>query len=286
MGETGSGKSDLAEAIRDQIGGQLINADASQVYRGQDVGTAKSVRKSEYGCIDLLEPSEPFGVGQFIAIATKELEAAFDRKSNAVLVGGTGLYIRALFEGYSGLGPAPNAELRNSLNVERQQAGLGSLVAKLQQIDPATAATIDLKNPMRVQRALERALSPSQPVTPKLPPFQKLKLAIRTQDCDHMLRLRQRAGRMMHNGWIEEVAQLKLSGFKPSDPGLRAIGYRTLWRHLDGEITQEEALEEIIADTRRYAKRQRTWLRSEPNLVWVGPDSQENLLGQVLKFLN
>jgi len=285
MGETASGKTDLAEALADELGAQLVNADAFQVYRRMDVGTAKSARKDEYRLVDLIDPNVTFGAGHFTQLAAEVLRECHQAGKDVILVGGSGLYVRALFEGYSEMGGPPDADLRAELNARRERDGLESLVEQLKELDPSTAAVIDLKNPMRVQRAIERKLRPIQTKPVDLPPFRRLKIAIRIEESELVLRLRQRTQKMMHNGWIEEVSLLKHHGFRLEDPGLRAIGYRSLWRHLDGEISREEALEEIERDTRRFAKRQRTWLRAEPNLLWVGPAGTDGLQQQVAELL-
>ncbi|MBZ0212587.1 MAG: (d)CMP kinase, partial [Nitrospirae bacterium] len=115
MGPTGSGKSDLAEALADRLGARLINSDAFQVYRGMDIGTGKSPRKAEYDLMDILDPSEPYGVGRFVEDASRAATVAFDFGRAAILVGGTGLYARALTEGYADLAPAPDPDLRARL---------------------------------------------------------------------------------------------------------------------------------------------------------------------------
>jgi tRNA dimethylallyltransferase len=132
---------------------------------------------------------------------------------------------------------------------------------------PEIAAQIDLKNPVRVQRALERFLEPGTSLQWHLPPYRKVKLAVLPDAAETDARIAKRVEAMVHNGWVREVRDLRAKGYGPDAPGFRAIGYRTLSRFTDGEIGLEEATATTIAETRGYAKRQRTWLRSEPNLI-------------------
>lgn len=264
MGPTASGKTALAESIADEIGAKLINSDNFQAYRHLDIGTAKSERKAEYALMDLIDPSEEFGMGEWVRLAVETLEALHGDGCSAVIVGGSGLNVRALFEGYADIGVAPPAGLREELN----GWSLADLTERLKEEDPAAYARVDLKNRVRVQRALEKARTPREPA-PKLPNFRKIKLA---RDVDTSILSRvidQRTSEMVQNGWVAEVDALRQSGYSLSDPGLKAHGYRWLWRYLDGEISLEKAVEITSAEVRQYAKRQRTWLRTEPHVDMI-----------------
>ncbi|AIE87924.1 tRNA (adenosine(37)-N6)-dimethylallyltransferase MiaA [Fimbriimonas ginsengisoli] len=263
MGPTASGKTELAERLADELDAQLINADAFQVYRGLDIGTAKPETRDRYLLLDLKKPDETFGVGEYVQRAHRELERLYGEGRNVVVVGGTGLYVRALFESYDGMGDAPPAELREFLNAKP----LERLVERLRELDPERAEKIDLQNRVRVQRSLERILAPSPSIGLALPPFCKAKLAVVPDVPITDERVARRIETMMQNGWVEEVRRIRSEGYSCEDPGLRAIGYRTLWRYIEKEVELGEAVATTIAETRRYAKRQRTWLRSEPNLI-------------------
>ncbi len=282
MGPTGSGKTALAEALADRLDAQLVNADAFQVYRGLDVGTAKPAHKEHYALLDLREPEEAFGVGEWVQLALAELVRCYESGRSAVVVGGTGLNVRALFEEYANMESAPDPELREQLNLE----SLESMVARLQEKDPEVAASIDLQNPARVRRALERALAKSPKLSVHIPPFKKVKLAIQPSVAVLEERLAIRTQKMVQNGWLAEVESLRSRGVPEDAPGLRAIGYRSLYRYLGESMSWEESLLEIARDTKRYAKRQRTWLRSEPSLHWLESDSQAGLLEQAIGILN
>lgn len=262
MGPTASGKTGLAEALGKELGGVLVNADAFQIYRGMDIGTAKPEAKDRYRLLDIRDPNEPFGLGEYLKLAQSELAREFERGRNVVVVGGTGLYVRALFEEYAGIGEAPDPELRQLL----AETPIENLRERLQTEHPDLAATTDMANPVRVRRALERTqVAPAEPVL--LPPFTKVKLGLTVEEEELNRRIEHRTVQMVQNGWVQEILELREQGFCRSDPGLRAIGYGAIWDHLDRKISLEEAIATTIVETRRYAKRQRTWLRKEPNLV-------------------
>jgi len=263
MGPTGSGKTELAESIADRLGAQLINADAFQVYRGMDIGTAKPDNRDHYRLLDLKNPDEPFGVGEYVLHASTELHTLYEQGRHAVVVGGTGLYIRALFEEYDAMNPSPPTELREELS----GLSVEELGERLRRLSPEAAERVDIKNPVRVIRAIERILVPSPSISWHLAPFRKIKLAIVPEPPSTDARIGRRVESMVQNGWVQEVRELRRRGYSAKDPGFRAIGYRQLCQYLDGEVELEEAKATTIAETRQYAKRQRSWLRSEPNLI-------------------
>jgi tRNA dimethylallyltransferase len=267
MGPTASGKSALAEALADQYDAQLINADAFQVYRGMDIGTAKPKNTERYKLIDIKNPDESFGVGEFVRLAQEILQDLWECQRNVIVVGGTGLYVRALMEQYTLMAEQPAPELRAHLNT----LTLEELVIELQGIDVNESKRIDLKNRVRVQRSVERLRTEKPSVTVELPPFQRLKVAVVKSPAETLERIERRVTDMLHNGWVSEVKGLMEASITVDAPGMRALGYQPLWHHLNGEIPLEEATATTIADTRKYAKRQRTWLRSEPNLVELEP---------------
>lgn len=278
MGPTASGKSDLAEAVADRTGAVLVNADAFQIYRRLDIGTGKPTRRSDYRLLDVREPWEPFGVGEYVREAQRELADAFASHRSAVLVGGTGLYVRALTEAYSEIYEAPDPQLRDDLERRQREEGLESLVRELEARAPEAAASTDLRNPVRVRRALERVLGSPRKVSVELPPFRRVKraIAVPTEVLDG--RIARRVAAMLHNGWVEEVARLRDDGADRKWPGLRAIGYGAIWDLLDGVTSRHATESRVVEETRRYAKRQRTWLRSEPNLGWLEGEDRNRLV--------
>ncbi len=266
MGPTASGKTDLAERMAERLHAQLVNADAFQIYRGMDIGTAKPDDTNRYLLLDLKDPNEGFGVGEYVAVAAQALHALWEQKRNVVVVGGTGLYIRALFEEYSGMLGPPEPSVRRELIEREESEGLEGLVADLKERAPEVAAKIDQRNPARVRRALERALSEPAQVKITLPPFRKIKLGLFPPPELIQPRIADRARDMIERGWLAEVEHLANNGYGPGDPGFRAHGYRAMWRHVRGEVALEDALAGTIVEVQQYAKRQRTWLRAEPGL--------------------
>ncbi len=264
MGPTASGKSAVAEAIADRLGLQLVSADAFMVYRGFDIGTNKPKRK-DYELIDIIDPHEEFGVGEWVRLATTELDHLWNEKKGALIVGGTGFYIRALFEEYAEMRSAPDPALRADLEQRLDRDGLAALVEQLWSLDPDAAQATDLKNPVRVRRALERALDPSPPIDFQLPPFIKHKFVLQADPAELDQAIQTRVDAMFQAGWKQEVQCLLEKGTQTAAPAFRAIGYECLVDLISGRLGEEEAKAKIATATRQYAKRQRTWLRSEPN---------------------
>ncbi len=282
MGCTATGKTSLAEALAHELDAQLMNADAFQVYRGMDIGTAKPSDKDRYSLLDLKNPDEAFGVGEWVQLALSELRRIWIQGRSAVIVGGTGLYIRALYEQYRDLQPAPDPALRADIERRESAIGLTALYSELLERSPEAATGVDPNNPVRVRRALERALSPGEPINVEIPPFRKLKLAIHrsAQEISENIALRTQG--MLQNGWSLEVEELRDRGYRPEDPGFRALGYREMWDYLEHKMELQEAIATTIAATQQYAKRQRTWLRSEPGLVMLAGESAPEIFEQAM----
>lgn len=264
-----------------RLDARLVNADAFQVYRGLDIGTAKPTNKGAYDLLDIKDPNEPFGVGEWTRMAQAILEEAYRRSQNAVVVGGTGLYIRALFEEYASMADEPDVELRARLN----ETDIQELRLQLRHNHPEIAERTDMANPVRVRRAVERLqTAPLNPI--RLPPFKKLKLGVDPPMEVLHERIERRMSEMVHNGWIQEIERLSREGYRRDDPGFRAIGYRALWDHLERKISLDEAIATTIAETRRYAKRQRTWLRSEPGLVELSTTTEEDAVQKAMERID
>lgn len=265
-GPTASGKTALAERIAEAIGAQLINADAFQAYRYLDIGTAKPQRKELYELLDILDPKESFGVGEWALRAGKLLTDLFVQRRNAVAVGGTGLYLRALFEEYAEMAPPPSQELRAALMERERREGLPALAEELVRKNPALAERTDLRNPARVRRALEKVLGGFSQIDIRLPPYRKVKISIDPDKGALNRLIEHRATEMLQNGWVREVNELIRMGYQRDDPAFRAIGYSEVFDFIDQRIGLEQATAKIALATRQYAKRQKTWLRSEPRL--------------------
>lgn len=265
MGPTASGKSALAERLAERYDAQLIAADAFQVYRGMDIGTGKPIQKSLYKLIDLRNPNESITTGDWIRYAVDELEKLYALHKNAIFVGGTGLYVRALFQGYGDLTP-PDPAIREQIRTKELVGGLNALIEWLEVVDFESKSRIDLKNPVRVRRALEKALSPKTESLFTIPGYKRVKMALLPEKELLSIRIHNRICEMMQNGWVHEVESLVGNGVSADSPGMRAIGYKTLLNVSNNRMTEEQAIEAIAIETRQYAKRQRTWIRTEPDV--------------------
>jgi tRNA dimethylallyltransferase len=268
MGPTASGKTELAEALAKGYGAQLINADAFQVYRGLDIGTGKPEHKDRYLLLDFIDPQEQFGLGRWVQLAHQALDELWKQGRSSILVGGTGLYVRALMEEYAQMSEKPDEAIRARIIEREQEIGSVALFAELEKQHPEVAARVAASNPLRVRRAWERVLSPpAEPV--QLPPFKKMKIGLSPPVELLRERISQRIDRMLQAGWLDEVKCLTASGVALDAPGFKAIGYRTFAEHLAGDKSLEEAVALVKVATQQYAKRQRTWLRSEPAIQLI-----------------
>lgn len=275
MGPTASGKTGLAEALAERLDAVLINADAFQAYRGMDIGTAKPERRERYRLLDIKEPDEPYGVGEFCVRAAAELADLHREGRHAVVVGGTGQYVRALFEEFKDLSPAPDPALREEIVGRLGTQGLPALVEELRALGKAEG--IDLSNPVRVTRALERAYDRMPRLEFRVEYTKRIKFSTTLDAQTNVERITNRVDAMMHNGWVNEVRRLRMQGYEPGMPGFRAIGYKAISSLVDGDLEPEEAKRAIVSETVAYAKRQRTWLRSEPGLLDSVPGTPDGL---------
>ena len=273
MGPTGIGKSDLAERLATSLDAILVNADAFMVYRGFDIGTNKPEDREKYELIDIRDPDEAFGVGEWVGLTLPILETSFTQSRSVVVVGGTGLNIRSLFEEYAGMQGSPDPSLREELVAMEREHGLGALAGELARLAPEGHAKIDLQNPARVRRALEKAKDPRPEIRFRLPDFRKRKLGLTCEPGLLENRLSERIEEMFEKGWADEVRWHLSHGISRRAPAMRAIGYDTMCEFVGGSLTASEAKNKIVVATRQYAKRQRTWLRSEKDVTRLSVSS-------------
>jgi tRNA dimethylallyltransferase len=296
-GPTACGKTDLALALAERIPLEIISMDSALVYRGLDVGTAKpsaNVRaRVPHHLVDIVEPTEAYSAGRFARDAAALIDAIQGRGRLPVLVGGTLLYLRALRDGLSVL-PRADEGIRAALDREAAERGWPALHERLRAVDPEAAARIAPSDRQRVQRALEVHALTSRPITElqRTPTDGRrhavLALALVPESrTDLAVRIERRFDSMVAAGFVQEVERLRARGdLNPDMPAMRAVGYRQLWRYLDGECSWDEARAKAIVATRQYAKRQLTWLRGDSRIEsWpaFAPDLLERCTGRLSK---
>lgn len=276
MGPTATGKTALASALADRFPLGLVSVDSALVYRGLDIGAARpdvdTLRRHPHALVDIRDPSEPYSAAMFRDDALHAMSTITARGQVPLLVGGTGLYFRALERGLAPM-PAADAALRARLRDEAGQSGWTALHARLARLDPAAAAKIRPNDAQRIQRALEAMELSGQPLSalhagvpgPGRVPYRVLKLALLPADRAALHeRIATRFDAMLAAGFLEEVGRLRARGdLAPDLPALRAVGYRQAWQFLDGAFDGATFRLRAIAATRQLAKRQATWLRSE-----------------------
>jgi len=280
MGPTASGKTALAAEFVGRLGCEIVSVDSAMIYRDMDVGTAKPgpevLEVAPHRLIDILDPAESYSAARFRADALAAMREISAAGRVPLLVGGTMLYFDALQHGLAQL-PAADAEVRAELDARAARESWAALHAELAHLDPAAAARIHPNDPQRIQRALEvcyisgRTLSELQAQTSvETGEYRYVKLALAPSERAvlHAM-IERRFGSMMERGFLAEVVGLRGRGdLHAGLPSMRAVGYRQLWQHLDGECDLDEAVCRGIVATRRYAKRQLTWLRAEPEVTW------------------
>lgn len=297
MGPTASGKTALAIDFAQRFNGEIVSVDSALVYRGLDIGSAKPDASERAGIphhlIDIREPEQAYSAGDFAADARAAVESVLARGRLPLLVGGTGLYFRALLGGLSAM-PASEPAIRAELEAEAAERGWAALHAQLNSVDPAAAARIRPSDPQRITRALEvwrvsgRPISAWQadaPASPR-PPWRVLKLVLAPADRALLhARIAARFERMLAQGFLDEVRSLlQRPGLHADLPAMRAVGYRQAWRHLQGDTSAKQFLDEGIAATRQLAKRQLTWLRGELDAFWVDPQRQPKRADSLLRL--
>lgn len=278
VGPTAVGKSDLALRLAEALGGEIVSADALQVYRGFDVGTAKPSlderQRIPHHLVDILEPSEAYSAGEFVRRAEAAIEQIHRRGRPAVVVGGSGLYFRALGAGIAALPPVDPA-IRRELEHRRRSEGLEPLRRELEQVDPATASRLAARDAQRILRALEVFCSSGVPLSTWISrqPFGRtgrrmIKIGLTLPRALLYDRIAARAHVMLESGWLNEVRGLLDRGVERSAPAFQAIGYRHLGDVVAGLLALEEAIPILIRATQQFAKRQETWFRREPGIEW------------------
>ena len=280
VGATAAGKTGLSLDLAERLGGEVVNTDAMQVYRGMDVGTAKLAPDERRGIahhlLDTHEVTEPVSVAEFQAEARRVVAELRARGVVPVLVGGSALYTRAVLDRFEFPGTDPALRLR--LEDELAEVGTPAMHARLVEVDPAAAARILPDNARRIVRALEVVELTGRPFTATLPQLEyvdphSVQIGVDLDRATLDERIADRVRQMYADGLVDEVARLGPLG----PTAATAIGYRQAAAYLAGELTLEEAIERTTAATRRFARRQDSWFRKDPRIVWVDHDDPDRL---------
>lgn len=281
------GKTELSIRLAKEVGGEIINADSTLVYRFLDVGTAKPTVAERQGVphhlIDILDPNQPFSVAEFCVLARQVIVQVQSRRHLPILVGGTGLYLKALVEGYEFAETQADMGFRDYLRRLAQAQGPVALHSRLTQVDPGRAARIHPHDVKRVIRALEihqQLHSPmSQVEAARAPGYEVLFLVLTRPRETLYRRIDQRVLGQIRAGLVEEVALLLSRGYDPQLFPLRSLGYKEIIAYLKGLCSLEEAIRLIQRNTRRLAKRQLTWFKGQKGIIWieVGENTEETL---------
>ncbi len=289
VGPTAAGKSELSLTLARTLDGEIVNADSMQLYRGMDIGTAKLTLAERAGVphhlLDVWPVTQAASVSEYQFLARQAIDDIRSRGRTPVLVGGSGLYIRAVTDNLRFPGTDP--ELRASLEAELSQVGAAVLHARLAQLDPAAAAAILPGNGRRIVRALEVIELSGHPFSATLPDYEpvypvvQLGVAVPRPELDQ--RIADRVGRMWQLGLVGEVRQLERAGLREGRTASRALGYAQVLSYLAGDCTEEAAAAQTILATRRFVRRQESWFRRDPRVRWLpaGPDLADRALAEI-----
>lgn len=278
-GATATGKSDIAVEVAQEIGAEIINADSMQLYAGMDIGTAKLSLNERGGIphhlLDILSVKEDSTVAWYQEIARRTIDEVHQRGNHALIVGGTGLYIKAVLDDLNF--PDTDPVIRARLEMQAIELGSEALFAKLQELDPAAALAIDRANTRRIVRALEVIEISGKPFTANLPREDSSRYPDAIQcglvmEREHLReRIDARVDRMWESGFVSEVDSLIEAGILEGSTAQRALGYSQIIAMRAGAISEEEAKEETKRSSRQYARRQETWFSRDARIQWVAP---------------
>ena len=273
VGPTATGKSALSLALAEALAGEVVNADSMQLYRGMDIGTAKLTPAQRHGVahhvLDIWDVTEPASVAEYQRLARQAIDGILARGRTPLLIGGSGLYVRAALEEFEFPGTDP--ALRARLEAELAEHGPGPLYARLRERDPEAATRILPSNGRRIVRALEVISLTGGPFTAALPDprpvYNSVLLGLDSAHLDE--RVATRVDHMWAAGFVHEVRALEAHGLRDGRTASRALGYQQVLRFLAGECTEPVARAETVRATRRFVRRQRSWFRRDPRIAWL-----------------
>jgi tRNA dimethylallyltransferase len=296
LGPTGVGKSRLGIELAEKFGGEIISADSMQVYRHMDIGTAKPSREEQervpHHLMDLVNPDQPFHVGLYRMLGRKKIEELHLRGKRIWVVGGTGLYIKAVTQG---IFPSPEIDpsVRERLKRDCAERGGDSLYQRLRDVDPKTASRVHPHDLFRTLRALEVFDSTGIPISFFRDqhrfldrPYRTLKIGLEADREILYERIEQRVDQMIERGLLQEVIRLMEMGYGPELKPMQSLGYKQMIRYVSKEMEWDEAIRQVKRDTRRYAKRQWTWFKADPEIHWRNEAvGRSQILEEVESFL-
>lgn len=286
-GPTASGKSELALQLAKRLNGEIVCMDSMQIYRRMDIGTAKPTQEEQtaipHHMLDIIEPTDSYAVADYARDAEKVILEIIGRGKLPILTGGTGLYLKALMHGLSLGGAGSDEKLREKLNaIALEPQGRMRLHGMLAKVDPVSAQKLHPNDVRRIVRALEVFELTGSPISQQKHeetdrPFSILPIAIDISRDVLFQRLEKRVHLMMQTGLLNEVKALLESGVTREMQSMQGIGYKELIPVVEGNCQKEDAIWQIILNTRHYAKRQGTWLRTEPQTVWISQTGEERM---------
>lgn len=283
VGPTAVGKTAVSLALAPRLNAEIVVADSMQVYRGLDMGTAKPTAEErsqvQHHLLDVVDPGTPFDAHQYLTLAQEAFPAIQKRSKNILVVGGTGLYVKALVDGLF-KGPMRNDVVRAHFEEETQSLGLPSLYERLKKIDPKAALKIDPQNKRRIIRALEVYELTGLPISHfqiqwDTPQKEACLIGLYRERSDLYKRIDHRVEIMFTSGLVDEVQTLLSMGLEKHDVVMQAIGYKEVIYYLRRKCTLEEAKESVKRATRHFAKRQMTWFRKDSRIRWVSIEETE-----------
>lgn len=297
-GPTATGKSALGIAMAKEHKGEIVSADSMQVYKGLDIGTAKITFQEMQGVphhmLDIADPQEAYSVARYVQDASACVDDILSRGKLPILVGGTGLYIDSLISGRDFAGGEPSQQMRDQLNEKYKTLGGEALLRELGEIDPRRAEKLHPSDSKRIIRALEvfyttgKTISQHDLETKRIPPrYDACMIALAFKDRQKLYeRIDRRVDKMLDEGLVQEVKNLLNVGLAPKSTAMQAIGYKEICAYLEGKTSLLAAVELIKQESRRYAKRQMTWLRRNPAVDWILLDEADVRLRSTEFFLS
>jgi tRNA dimethylallyltransferase len=286
VGPTGSGKTAVALAIADKIPSEIVSADSRQIYKGMDIGTAKptpaELAAVPHHFIDIVDPSELYNAGMYLKQAREVVSQIRKSGKTALVVGGSGLYIRALLDGFFE-GPGADEEVRDRLEAEMRAKGGKYMLERLRKLDPDAAGKMLPTNERRIIRALEVLHLTGKPISEhqkkNVPaPFPFVLFGLQWTRPALYARINERVDEMLRAGLVDEARKLLAMSQSETFRALRTVGYNEVMQFLDGAITEVEMVELIKRNSRRYAKRQLTWFRADERIKWMEAKETEDLI--------